>query len=88
VNQALGNVFLSPAVWTDEIFIGALSDALIQCTRPALYDQLDMVTTATDQRLKAESTAAIREWAASAISCMLTLPLCLVLIQIGLSGSY
>ncbi|KAJ7360796.1 hypothetical protein DFH08DRAFT_931124 [Mycena albidolilacea] len=42
VNQALGNVFLSPTMWTDEIFIGALSDALVQRTRPALYDQLDV----------------------------------------------
>lgn len=61
-------------MWTDEIFIDALTDALIQRTRPALYDQLDVVTTATDQRLKVESTAAIREWAAGAVSCLLTLP--------------
>ncbi|KAJ7814831.1 hypothetical protein B0H14DRAFT_2603873 [Mycena olivaceomarginata] len=53
-------------MWTDEIFINALSDALIQRTRPALYDQLDVVTTATDQRLKVESTAAICKWVASA----------------------
>jgi hypothetical protein len=58
-------------MWTDEIFIDALTDALIQRTRPALYDQLDVVTTATDQRLKVKSTAAIREWAASAVSCLL-----------------
>jgi hypothetical protein len=32
-----------------------------------------VVTTVTDQRLKAESTAAIHEWA-SAVSCMLMLP--------------
>ncbi|KAJ7898249.1 hypothetical protein B0H14DRAFT_3424602 [Mycena olivaceomarginata] len=68
VNQALGNIFLSPTMWTDEIFIDALSDALVQRTRPALYDQLDMVTTVTDQRLKAKTTTAICEWAASAIS--------------------
>ncbi|KAJ7735229.1 hypothetical protein B0H14DRAFT_3516918 [Mycena olivaceomarginata] len=63
MNLAPGNIFLSPTMWSDEIFIDALSDALIQRTRPALYDQLDVVTTVTDQRLKAESTAAIREWA-------------------------
>ncbi|KAJ7733377.1 hypothetical protein B0H14DRAFT_3517387 [Mycena olivaceomarginata] len=33
---------------------------------PALYDQLDVVTTATEQRLKDKSTTAIHEWAASA----------------------
>ncbi|KAJ7738884.1 ribosomal protein S6e-domain-containing protein [Mycena olivaceomarginata] len=65
MNLAPGNVFLSPTMWSDEIFIEALSDALIQRTRPALYDQLDVVTTVTDQRLKAESTAAIREWASA-----------------------
>jgi hypothetical protein len=73
MNLAPGNVFLSPTMWSDEIFIEALSDALVQRTCPALYDQLDVVTTVTDQRLKAESTAAIREWA-SAVSCMLMLP--------------
>jgi hypothetical protein len=61
-------------MWTAEIFINALSDALVQRTCPALYDQLDVVTMVTDQRLKAETTAAIHEWAASAVSCMCTLP--------------
>ncbi|KAJ7698479.1 hypothetical protein B0H14DRAFT_2649435 [Mycena olivaceomarginata] len=53
-------------MWIDKIFIDTLSDALIQRTRPALYNQLDVVTTVTDQRLKAETTAAIHEWAANA----------------------
>jgi hypothetical protein len=72
-------------MWNNEIFLNTLSELLVARRHPALYDQLDVVTTATEQRLKDKSTAAIREWAASAVSCTLACHTYLVLI--GLAGS-